>query len=143
MSGFALGIASCVNSIRVAQSLAWVVILVGFIFQATLTIANSSLLQIVYLSWLPGWLDGDERGEAALLTTTILRNILWIYPPFHVVRNFFCYSFCVAWSYARSPDHGHDACGVGQAKGYHDIAAYAAYNFDFVSQTYVAKTDCA
>jgi len=110
MVGFAIAIASCVKTVRVAQSVAWVVILVGFIFQAMLTIANSSLLQIVYLSEIPGWLKNDPRGDIALLTTSVLRNILWIYPPFHV------------------------------AKGYHDIASFAAYNFDFVSQEYSPPT---
>lgn len=79
MVGFAIGLSSCIKTVRIAQALAWVVILVGFIFQATLTIANSSLLQIVYLSVLPDWLEDDPRGAAAMLTTTVIRNVLWLY----------------------------------------------------------------
>ena len=50
-----------------------------------------------YLTELPSWLYDDPRGPVALMTTAVIRNILWIYPPFHV------------------------------AKGYSDIANFAAY----------------
>jgi hypothetical protein len=68
------------------------------------TRTHSHARALRYLSHLPDWLLDDPRGVTALLTTTVLRNVLWLYPPFHV------------------------------AKGYHDVAAFAAYNFDFVTQ---------
>ncbi len=65
----------------------------------------------MYLSYLPSWLDDDPRGWAAMNSTATMRALLWLYPPFHV------------------------------AKGYHDVATFAAYNFDVVSQTYSTPTN--
>ena len=85
LSCIALLVGACTDKIGTAQAVSWAIILVGFLFQAMLSIADALLIKLLHATVLPTWIP-TAITEQILRATSFILALMQMYPPFHMAK---------------------------------------------------------